>query len=462
MPHTFFAKLYEERRDLFDRWIRGPLGATDTFWKVLHNSPITRDHDGLKKPEYLPKTVPLGLHGDGGSFSHQDSLFVLSWNGLLGHMGGETGLGKRWLYTVIRKKDLIPATWHELWRVFAWSMNCLLTGITPSIDWDLKEMHGGRRYIAEGWRGALIQVRGDWEFLANVVGLPHWGAGDNMCWMCHASNTDPALKWQDGSAEAGWRRRRRTHASWKEELRGALPTIFLMTIGLSIGCVMVDTLHAVDLGVASHVAGNVFRMCLDRNVWQGGNLKNNAAKLSSEIEEWHRTTKTKSKLQGDLTPERLKSTSGYPKLKAKGAATRHLMEFVHMLAVKYLSDDRRIAALTFVLVKFFKLIESEGMFLSKRVAADIAAVGRQFCMLYYQLSSEAAGKFQKRWKATPKIHMFQHMCEWQVPELLLNPRSYWTYADEDLVGKLMEMDESAHVLTLAVTSISKWLLNALD
>ena len=58
--------------------------------------------------------------------------------------------------------------------------------------------------------------------------------------------------------------------------------------------------------------------------------------------------------------------------------------------------------------------------------------------------------------------MFKHMCKWHVPELLLNPRSYWTYADEDLVGKLMEIGESAHVLTLAVTSISKWLLNALD
>ena len=56
-------------------------------------TPITRDHDGLKKPEYLPKTVPLGLHGDGGSFSHQDSLFVLSWNGLLGHMGVKLVLG---------------------------------------------------------------------------------------------------------------------------------------------------------------------------------------------------------------------------------------------------------------------------------------------------------------------------------------------------------------------------------
>ena len=111
--------------------------------------------------------------------------------------------------------------------------------------------------MAEGWRLACVQLRGDWECLANVVGLPNWSHAGNMCWMRGASNSDVALKWQDAGSGAGWRGTRRTQESWKAEMGGKLPILFLLTIGLTISCVMVDTLHAVDLGAAPRVLGGV-------------------------------------------------------------------------------------------------------------------------------------------------------------------------------------------------------------
>ena len=55
----------------------------------------------------------------------------------------------------------------------------------------------------------------------------------------------------------------------------------------------------------------------------------------------------------------------------------------------------------------------------------------------------------------PKLHIFVHLCEWQAGEFG-NPRSYWTYADEDLVGLLVECAQSCHAKTVAPSALFKW------
>ena len=54
-----------------------------------------------------------------------------------------------------------------------------------------------------------------------------------------------------------------------------------------------------------------------------------------------------------------------------------------------------------------------------------------------------------------------HLCEWQGPELG-NPRFYWTYSDEDMVGTMVEVAESCHASTMAATAMVKWLVFAFD
>ena len=38
-----------------------------------------------------------------------------------------------------------------------------------------------------------------------------------------------------------------------------------------------------------------------------------------------------------------------------------------------------------------------------------------------------------------------------------SPSAYWTYADEDLVGKMIEVAETCHPRTLAETALLKWM-----
>ena len=80
-PHDVFGALHNEKPDRWMETIRGEDGATTEFWKSQSRDPDVRDHPGLDVPQ---KTIPLGIHGDGGSFSKADSLLTISWNSLLG------------------------------------------------------------------------------------------------------------------------------------------------------------------------------------------------------------------------------------------------------------------------------------------------------------------------------------------------------------------------------------------
>ena len=59
-------------------------------------------------------------------------------------------------------------------RLDGWSARCVR----------LVEVPSGGRHVAEGWRGSLIQIRGEWEFLCSVLRFPYWNAG-----VCNAVNT---------------------------------------------------------------------------------------------------------------------------------------------------------------------------------------------------------------------------------------------------------------------------------
>ena len=87
--------------------------------------------------------------------------------------------------------------------------------------------------------------------------------------------------------------------------------------------------------------------------------------------------------------------------------------------------------------------------------AQIAQVGQRLAIIYSTLAQQALAAGQKMWKLMPKLHIFVHLCEWQAGEFG-NPRSYWTYADEDLVGLLVECAQSCHAMTVAPSALFKW------
>jgi hypothetical protein len=59
------------------------------------------------------------------------------------------------------------------------------------------------------------------------------------------------------------------------------------------------------------------------------------------------------------------------------------------------------------------------------------------------------------------VHLVEHMTGEQAATFG-NPRYYWCYPDEDLVGLSVEVAENCHVKTMAEMVILKWLILAFD
>jgi len=117
--------------------------------------------------------------------------------------------------------------------------------------------------------------------------------------------------------------------------------------------------------------------------------------------------------------------------------------------------DEEIILLASSLVEFYDVLDGNGLFLTDAAKLDIQRIGSTLCRTYAKLAAKAATNRQKLWKATPKLHLFQHLCEWDID--MGNPRFFWCYADEDLVGQMIQAGESCHPRTLAVASMFKWL-----
>ena len=270
------------------------------------------------------------------------------------------------------------------------------------------------------------------------------------------------MRLTDCSIGAAWRATRRSHESYLAEIVAEgkpVPVLLDRVKGLRLDSIMIDVLHTVDQGVASHVIGNIFFECISQRAFGGANQDENASLLQNLMKIYYQQNPTRSKFQGKLEMARIRTSKQWPKLRCKAAATRHLAKFALGLAQQHL-DARRVAVCN-LLCRFYWLLEAEGQFMSQEAKDELPRVGRIFCQLYTSLSAEAFAANAKRWKMSPKVHLFQHLTEHQAVELG-NPKFYWVYCDEDLVGQMIEVAQTCHPTTVCTTAMFKWMLLAFD
>jgi len=128
---------------------------------------------------------------------------------------------------------------------------------------------------------------------------------------------------------------------------------------------MIDVLHAVDLGVCSHLLGNVlFEMVETHREW-GSRQEDRVAHLDSLLQRHYKETKEQYKLDGHLSLERIRRGGEWPALRAKAAASRRLVPFALALAVENnsgsLHDRWRLGAVK-LLHRFYEVTAGEPMF----------------------------------------------------------------------------------------------------
>ena len=390
------------------------------------------------------RVLPIGLHGDGVPFSNTDSLEQLSWN------FPAVPSSPRFLFSAVSKNHCVDGrtTLEAMLTIFVWSMNICLSGLWPSVRHDGAVFHirqdQGRAAKAMKplrFKALLVEFRADWSWLKQVLSFPSW-SNKFICWRCKACR-DPAdpSDYQNTTLEAEWRRDRYQPGQFLRLMKDSnVPISALFSLpGFTEQSILQDWLHVVDLGVAQDHIGNLFHEVAEK--LPGATRADRVHALFLKIRQFYREQPARTCHLNHLTPEMIKPEGQGPKLRAKGAETRHLIKFAASLAREQAGDnahDRAVVGLFDSLLTLANLVASPAF---DKAAA--ASASRKYCALATALRTQAlaADENSKFWKCKPKMHMLQELVEYTCMERG-SPAGFWTYADESWCGWLKRRGHS--------------------
>ena len=296
---------------------------------------------------------------------------------------------------------------------------------------DGKPLDAKRQLLANkplGFQAALAQARGDWQFYNQVFGFPSW-SGEHICWRCNATQDT----FKDFSPSASWRTNRISPCQFFQCQRagGSLVSPLFGCPGFSVDKVTIGVLHCMDLGVTQEVLGNIMYEFLLHGDLPGSTIAKRLNSLWVMLQEWHKTSKSKCKLQG-LTLEMIRKQGKPPKLRAKGAETRHLVPFGLDLATKM--EDSHGGAHASLVKSMVEHLHAICEVMDGAWDLEVAkAHCHMFTMDYMKLNKEAQQANRNAWRIKPKFHLMVELFEYMASDLG-NPRGFWEYRDEDFVG----------------------------
>ena len=308
----------------------------------------------------VSEVLILGLHADGVQYTCSvraggaRSIFVGSVNIISGQTLASRG--KRHFLFALSKRRLCDCgcqgfhTLQEVFYVFAWSMRCLLQGVAPAVrhdgsPWSEEEANSRLPAGSSLPRAALLQVRGDWEWLTQAFRFRSVNS-ESFCWMCEATKSGP-LTYRSFGVDAAHRATLISHEAY---ILGCMqaqqqPSNIFRSPGMRLEHVGVDAMHAGDLGVFQDIVGSVFWLEITNKSWHR-NAAAGLKVLNEELKNFYGVNPFLSELT--LVMSQIRSSEpGYPTLKAKAAQTRHVAEFVMMLALRHVHGDATRAPYTF-------------------------------------------------------------------------------------------------------------------
>ena len=339
----------------------------------------------------------------------------------------------------------------------------MLSGHAPSCRHDGTPWSGHdlavRKVDSRIPRGALLQIRGDWEGMCQCFRVRSYSS-DEFCWMCGAKQiTRDHLHYSDMRPTAPHRQTLVTHESYMMACarEGAQPSHIFRCPGTMLQHLAVDSMHAGDLGCFQDSLGSIFRLEATNKSWYRSNGVG-LQQLNKDLKSFDQANPELdissvyplvwSQIQG--------AKPGYPYLKCKAAQTRHLAEFGLQLARRHRSGDATRSAFSFrplsrlgpstmahrdALVAMF-----EGMvryqqscraepFVEEDCKQGLYRFLEAFVVLHRLWRDGLPEDLQARlpFNLRPKAHVMQHLVE---DKLCLWGSPAGCYRDEDYIGSV--------------------------
>ena len=477
-------------------------GDADLFEHDTYLATLVREwavHPDVNCEGGVGRVAVLGLHCDGVSYSSsiragvQKGIMVASMNVI--SSSNENVLRRRQPLFVLPKARLCKCgcqgyhTYQAFFKIIAWSMQHLSAGTSPTSRhdgtvWATREETvriAGGMSIA---KGALLQIRGDWDFYSEVFRF-RTASQDRFCWMCDATALPGLNCYHDFSAGANHRGTMISHGDFLAtcaEHRVNPPNIFECP-GTELQHVAVDSMHSGDLGMFQDAFGSLLWLEVSHRPWNK-NRKEGMLRLNNDLLSYYAANRDRGFSQVQLTEVQiLGKNPPYPYLKAKAAQTRHLADFALAIAHRHRTGvgDRppfrfraahRLAAKTADhLVHLVNTFEGLAVY-HRSCAADPFNPDECKRGMYQFLQSMEA--LNRLWRdglplgehrtqpfhLRPKGHMLQHMVEDKL-SMWGSPIRSWCYRDEDYVGAIKRIAlRTRHPRTIDIRVIEKLMILA--
>ena len=495
-PHEWFNFLYVHFRETWTTRFLGD-GPSEqklrAFWNGMNPHDPRRPND-YNKVHFYSKAIPIGLHGDGAPVTRLLGLMSIVWFGLMGSGSTDDVLNLISCYF----GELEVGNFHDyegettksmFWKRIVWSLRALRTGKFPHRDWEGHRIVGDPRCgadLADGYFCEVMVLKGDMEFLVNHIGVPgHWSS-NHPCLACEATkigtgstawnNWDPSAPWRDTVflQKTRWRAhctkmKKEVHALFREPDDGGL--------GLHPFVMMRDTMHALDLGDALHVAGNVlFHMCYSDMI-----LANNPVGacewIWKEVSRIYKAEKTPSRFSYlDLSfftnPE--KPMERAPLLKGHAAETRHLIPVLdkifkvkHRPANRYESLISKMLSSLTMIYKYLDVSEDgdRPFYLDAELVVKPLRQHIDFFLMAYQQCNDIGKMLHDRadfWHEVPKFHGLWHV---GFEAQFMNPDVAKCYINEDFQQRMKKLGASVRFGSVAakrsIKICKKWVYGTL-
>lgn len=451
LPHELFGALHEAGEQRWSRSVAGDPGAVDSFWEHT-----TKYSKWASQNWSYEKTIPLGIYGDSARVTTYDSLLVMTWNSVL--TSKVTAEESRFVITALPTPYLLETSVDELCKVISWSFAVLADGIWPQAN-HLNQLWppGSRRSflggtpLAAGFKGLLIEARGDWEWFSKCFHVPAASSQKQPCWRCGCSIAG-RLAWTNLGPDAAWRSQPPAPLV-KESPLSRLPLFHRDMI-------RIDTMHTCNLGVCAWVGAGALLWLCGSGHFGHEKLANQLATAWLSFRQWLH----EHGLQSSQRP----FTGRWLGLHVQDFAEMHVKAWNCRLIINWMDceyrkacvndeEGRLNAVLLWCCNEAFHLCEASGRVLSHAAADRYCELVEKAVGLYFELSRRALQKQVMRYPLRPKVHLWLHLAL-MVKEDHINPRFYHCFSDEGFLKVTLKAARASPRAAMSSAVVRRYLL----
>ena len=315
------------------------------------------------------------------------------------------------------------------------------------------------RDLAGGFRGILLFLSGDMDYLSKTLEMPRWSRNENLCSLCRCTKRGPLSYLYNSLASAKWISEIWTASDWNA-WPGRSPCPIFELWWLTGVNVFLDYMHVKYLGADQYIFGSVmYLICFV--VLKEDNPKVNLAKVWGWIQEYYAQHKPTNRYRSLRKLTMFVRRKDFPKLRGKAAEIKGFGPVILYLWKKVMDEEDKVH-------RMIRLLLTKNLELDTILDAHPTSMG-YFCLppteaekfkktmfsvgqLHKQLSEHFTAKEIRVFNFTAKSHMLMHL---GLLSKYIHPKLGWCFQGEGFMRTVQTLLQSCVRGNHAVQAMAK-------